>query len=476
VSCYKTHRRIPLPKSLTVVGLGKLGLPIALCWATRGFHIFGVDTNPQVLEIIRSGKSPHPEPLVEVMLRRSQNRITFTNDAESATHKSDATFIIVPTPSEPDGSFSTRYVEEAIKPVAQALRSKSRFHLVIVMSTVLPGSMEGIIRPQLEAVSGKKCGVDIGLCYNPEFIALGDVVHGILTPDLVVIGESDPVSGGLLARMYETLCKNDPPVARMNFNNAELAKISVNVYVTMKITFANLLSRLCERLPEANVDEVCTALGLDSRIGRKYLKGGLSYGGPCFPRDNRAFSAFARRITERSKLSEVVDELNTKHTLHVSEFVLRHLTDPTESQVAILGLTYKPNTDVVEESASVDLAQSLLGAGVKLRLYDPMGLKNAMKELGDKPYYSNSIADCLNGSDLCVVSTPWNLFNKLTPKEFVNNMKTPTVLDCWRVLDQKKFKDDPRLIYLQLGVGQSLSESGSRLPLSDHKGITTLVS
>lgn len=446
------HRKIVLPKSISVIGLGKLGLPLALCWASRGFHVIGVDSNLRILKLFRRGENPYAEPLVDALLRRFRKRIMFTDDTEHAIQNSDATFIVVPTPSEADGHFSTRYVEDALKPIGRALSSKTSFHLACVVSTILPGSMERVVKPQLERTSGKKCRIDFGLCYNPEFIALGDVVRGILTPDLVLIGESDPFSGKLLTKMYDRLCKNTPPIARMSFNNAELAKISLNVYVTMKISFANTLAALCENLQGGNADVVSNAIGLDSRIGHKYLRGGLSYGGPCFPRDNRAFAYVAKGMGQQAKISEAADETNKDTIERVAQLVMHNLTNIEDSWVSILGLTYKPNTDVVEESGSLQLAELLLSQGVHLQVYDPIGMPNAKKVVGNRLTFSKSTEDCLDSTDLCIIATPWDEFRDLKPEVFVKSMRRPVVLDCWRLLDQEKFARHSSVTYLALGI------------------------
>lgn len=242
------------------------------------------------------GIAPIYEPGLQDLLNANQELLTGTNDYENAVMNSDVTFIVVPTPTESNGDFSLHYVLEAAKNIGDVLRKKQDYHLMVLTSTVMPGAIDKELRPYLESRSGKKCGQDLGLCYNPEFIALGTVIRDFLNPDFILIGESDSHSGEILESLYKQVCENDPPIARMCIINAELTKLAVNTYVTIKITFANMLARICERLPGADVDVVTSALGLDSRIGRKYLKGSIGYGGPCFPRDNGALKTLARSI------------------------------------------------------------------------------------------------------------------------------------------------------------------------------------
>ena len=221
-------------------------------------------------------------------------------------------FVIVPTPSTKDGTFSTDYVEAVAAEMGSILRTKDAYHLIVITSTVLPGDMKQI-QDLLERTSGKICAKDFGLCYNPDFIALGSVVRDFLNPDMILIGESDKKAGDALENIHKNLINNKPNIHRMSFYNAELTKIALNSYCTLKITFANTLAEICENMPGGNVDHVTDALGDDSRIGRKYLKGGLSYGGPCFPRDNRAFAKSAEKFGCNTPLAVRTDQINDYH-------------------------------------------------------------------------------------------------------------------------------------------------------------------
>jgi nucleotide sugar dehydrogenase len=266
---------------ISIIGLGKLGSPMLASFAAKGHKVIGVDINSNFVQALNKGKAPVFEPQLAEYISANKERISATQDYEKAILNSDITFIVVPTPSEEHGGFSNKYVIEAGKSIGEVLKKKSSFHLVVLTSTVVPGSTEGELLPVLEKYSEKKCGVDFGLCYNPEFIALGNVIQDFLNPDFVLIGESDPHSGEILESLYKEVCENNPPVKRMSIINAELTKIALNTYVTTKISYANMLAEICEKLPGGNIDVVTSALGLDRRIGSKYLKGALGFGGPC---------------------------------------------------------------------------------------------------------------------------------------------------------------------------------------------------
>jgi UDPglucose 6-dehydrogenase len=222
--------------------------------------------------------------------------------------------------------------------------------------------------------------------------------------------------------------------ARMNLVNAELAKLAVNSYVTMKITFANLLGGLCEQLPGGDVDVVTGALGLDSRIGAKYLKGGLGYGGPCFPRDNGAMLCLAQRLGVSFPLAMATDEANRQIAGHVVDVVA--LKVPLGARVGILGLSYKPNTPVIEESQGVLVTQILLDRGFEVVAYDPVAMEGARKVFGHGIKYADSAQACVRDADAVLITTPWQEFKRLDYSR-LNGSKNPIVIDCWGMLDEE---------------------------------------
>jgi UDPglucose 6-dehydrogenase len=447
-------------KVLSVIGIGKLGLPLAAYYAHRGYKVIGVDVDKSVVEAVNTGITPIYEPGLKELLENPHGRLSAISDTKVAVEKSDITFILVPTPSEVHGGFSTKYAEEAAKDIAEALKHKNDFHIVVLTSTVMPGTTDTIIKPILERVSGKKCGVDFGLCYNPEFIALGSVIKDLASPDAVLIGESDKKSGDILSEVYKIVCTNNPPVARMSTYNAEVAKLALNVFVTTKISLANAFAEICEQLPGGDIDAVTRFLGMDSRIGSKYLKGGLGYGGPCFPRDNLAFIRLAQQLSGQAWLQKATHDVNRHQNERITELVKGKLGDIKNKKIALLGITYKPNTDVVEASAALETAKELIKNGASLRIYDPAGNSNAQRALGNENVaYTDSVKDCLKGTQLCILATPWEEFKNLAPKDFIDNMDKPAVLDCWRFLDRDKFAN--KMDYFALGLNPT-SELASK--------------
>lgn len=442
--------------SISVFGLGKLGAVVAGCHASRGDRVIGVDVNPAAVESCNRGVPPVAEPGIEGLYAEGQGRLSATTDGGAAVAQTDASLIMVPTPSEADGAYALRYSLDVCDVIGDGLRRKPGYHLVVMKSTVLPGSCDEHLIPRLETRSGRRCGPDFGFCYNPEFIALGSVISNIFNPDLILIGESDQQAGDTLMDMYGRLLDGPRPTARMNFVNAELAKLAVNTYVTMKITYANLLARLCERLPGGDVDAVTGALGLDARIGRKYLKGGLGYGGPCFPRDNRAMLCLARRLGVPFNLAEATDRANQELTLRVAELVASKMA--AGGKVAILGLSYKPNTAVVDESQGVLIAQLLTGRGIEVTAYDPMAMETARHVLKDSIKYAESAQACVTSADVILIATPWDEFKDLDYASRSGGRR-PIVIDGWGLLDEMD-RDGARIIHLGVNTPGRRPEPG----------------
>lgn len=286
-----------------------------------------------------------------------------------------------------------------------------------MMCTVMPGSLRGFSR-LLDMPH-------VGLCYNPSFIAQGDVIRGLEEPDLVLVGESDPQSGDRLQALWGETLRTHTPIIRMSWENAELTKIALNAYITMKITFANKLAEICEKLEGGNVDAVTQAIGLDSRIGGKYLKGGLGYGGPCFPRDNRAFARAASSLGVDAPLALMVDTLNRRQVERVLKIV-----EALPGKKAVLGVTYKPGTDIAEESQAAEIAERL-GA----KWYDPSGCPYTLEEV-------------LRDAGVVVIATPWPEFERLRREDLSEGC---FVVDCWRLL-RKEFKGYSK--YIALGLNR----------------------
>jgi UDPglucose 6-dehydrogenase len=401
-------------RTASVCGLGKLGACIAATLAARGFDVVGVDIDREKVKKINEGLAPVDEPLLAETICAGRSRIRATVDPRE-TVATDVTFFIPPSPSLPDGSFSNEFLLKAMQPVAKAMKDAGkRNHLFVCSSTTTPGAMDAVLIPMLERELGGIRGRDFGVCYNPEFIALGDVINGLLDPDLVLIGESDPQSGAALEQLYEKYNRNSSRIARMSIVSAELTKISLNSYITMKISFTNQLRLIAARHPQADIHAILDALGSDSRIGKKYLRAGLSYGGPCFPRDNRLLAYTARQVGLEAPLAEASDRVNerTKHELVEK---VQQMVGPGDT-VAVLGVTYKPNTYITEEAAGLFLAQQLKRRGYRVLIHDFAATPANSPSLHEFELIS-SLEEFRNrpGVKLAIICCPWPQYRDFAP-------------------------------------------------------------
>jgi UDPglucose 6-dehydrogenase len=430
-------------RTISIIGLGKLGCPMAACFASRGFRVVGVDREKRVVDALNRGKAPVYEPGLPELLGEVSGRLTATRDHRRAVLESQASFIVVPTPSEEDGWLSLKFVEDASRQIGSALREKRDPHLVVLASTVMPGSTEGAVRGWLESESESAEGAGFQLCYCPEFFALGSVLANLHNPDLVLIGACSAEGGERLEGFYRRICDNRPPIFRVSPVNAELAKLAVNTYVSTKITYANMLARLCEQIPGADVDEVTSVMGADSRIGSRALRGALGYGGCCFPRDQRALSKLASAFGVPGHLAEATQRTNALQVPLLKQRVLDHLS-PGE-RVAVLGLSFKPGTDVVEASQGIGLARSLAADGIPVSVFDPVASEGALEILGDSVRVSASLEECLDGAAVVVVAAAWPEFRRLPLEE---KGPRPVVIDCWRSVEPT-----PGIRHVPLGRG-----------------------
>ena len=404
-------------KNVSVFGLGKLGACIAATLADRGLNVVGVDVDPEKVSRINAGLAPVDEPRLGETIARAKGRLRATVDPAEAV-ATQATFFIPPSPSLPDGSFSNEYLLKAMQPLAAALaRAGKKGHLFICSSTTTPGACDGVLIPMLERELGGVCGVDFHFCYNPEFIALGNVIQGLLEPDLVLIGESDPAAGAVLESLYRHYNTNQPRIARMAIVSAELTKISLNSYITMKISFTNQLRMIAETFPKADIRDILGAIGSDSRIGAKYLRPGLSYGGPCFPRDNRLVAYTARQAGLEAPLAEASDRVNESTKVRFAENILARTAE--KDAILVLGMSYKPDTHLTEESAGLALAQHLQRNGRRVLVHD-----FASSPSNSPALHAFECLTTLDGLDrrddiaLAVICCPWPQYRdaRVSPK------------------------------------------------------------
>jgi len=416
-------------------------------FAARGYNVIASSNQQRKVELIRNGVSPFFEPELEPMLKEVlKNRtLRVVVGRKTAVLDTDITFITTGTPSLPDGSADLTFVQETAKEIGEALKLKQSYHLIVVKSTVPPGTTENVVKPILEKHSGKEVGEHFGLAMSPEFLREGSSMYDIANPDRVVIGEFDKRSGNILEELNRELFKNKVPILRMSLASAELAKYASNAFLATKISFINQIANICERISGVDVVEIAGAMGLDPRIGPEFLRAGAGWGGSCFPKDTRALVALSRKLEYEPKLIEEVISINVMQAKHMVELAEEELGNLEGKKIAILGLSFKPNTDDIREAASLRVIEILLAKGAEVTTFDPAAMDNVKKVLGNRINYSKSIYECLENADCCMLVTEWEEFKKLQPSDFTKLMRNPILIDGRRIYDPKTFSKKLKL-------------------------------
>ncbi len=392
---------------ISVIGTGYVGLVTGACFAKLGHQVTCVDLDEHKLHQINDGKSPIYEEGLDEILTTYHHNIRATSDTESAIQVTEMTFLCVGTPSHDDGSIDLSSVKKATEHMARALHKKSSWHLVIVKSTVIPGTSQNIVLPLLEKHSGKKAGKDFGVAMNPEFLKEGVAIQDFLKPDRIVIGYYDEKSRDMLRQLYTPF---SCPIVETSLSAAEMIKYASNAFLATKISFINEIGNLCKNL---NIDTYAVAegMGFDKRIGRAFLDSGIGWGGSCFPKDIDALIAWAKQMKEPVRIIENAKTVNTDQPLRLVKILQKHIPKLKGKTIGVLGLAFKPDTDDIRESRAIPIVKELLRNGARIKAYDPQAMEN-FKTLFPTIEYCHSASDVLS-ADAILITTKWKEFMML---------------------------------------------------------------
>jgi UDPglucose 6-dehydrogenase len=442
-------------KTISVFGLGYVGLTTAACLASRGFKVICYDVDEAKVDAVNSGRAPFFEPKLDELLRRAVNEgnLRAVKDPKIAILNSEVTFITVGTPSGDDGSIDLTYVESASRMIGEALRLKSAWHLVVVKSTVLPTTTENVVKRIIEKASGRRCGEEFGLCVNPEFLREGNAVEDTFKPDRIIIGEVDKRSGDHLEEIYREFYGDELPlIIRTTPVNAEMIKYANNAFLAMKVSFINMIANLCQKIPGADVEIVARGIGLDKRIGPLFLKAGVGWGGSCLRKDLEALLNYALKNGVDLPLIEATLKVNRAQPYRLIELARELIGGFNGRRISVLGLAFKPGTDDMRDAVSVKIVRKLLEEGAKVVVYDPKAMDNAKKIFGENVEYANSVKECLKNSECALIITEWNEFRELKPEDFIKLMKAPAVIDGRRIYDLEVYSK--KLKFKAIGLNQ----------------------
>jgi UDPglucose 6-dehydrogenase len=424
--------------NVCVIGTGYVGLVTGACFAEFGAQVICVDKDRAKIDALRAGQVPIYEPGLEDLVERNvrAERLTFSTDTTESVRSSLVVFIAVQTPPRSDGSTDLTAVEEVARAIGAAMDG---YKVVVTKSTVPVGTSYRVRDIIDEALGEERRNVGFGVASNPEFLREGAAIHDFMRPDRVVIGADEDAPVAIMKDLYRPLFLNETPFVITNIPTAELAKYAANAFLATKISFINEMANLCERI-DADVHALARGIGLDKRIGSKFLHPGPGFGGSCFPKDTRSAAFFAREAGERLQVVEAVIEVNTRQRRRMLDKILTALGgDVSGKTVAVLGLSFKPETDDMRDAPSVDIIAGLEGRGVSVRAFDPVAMPQAEKLMPSVTMCEDSYEAC-EGADALVIMTEWNQFRMLDLERIRSLLRAPVVVDLRNVYEPAQMR------------------------------------
>ena len=427
---------------LSIIGTGYVGLVTGTCFAEVGHHVICVDNDAAKVKMLQAGGIPIYEPGLEELVKKhvASGRLKFTNSTAEGVQSSDVIFIAVPTPPQPDGSVDLSYIEKVARDIAAAMTS---YKIVVDKSTVPVKTGEKVSETIKRYCAAK---VEFDVVSNPEFLREGFAVGDLMKPDRVVIGVR---SQRPVAAMKEIYTPFNAPIIITDINSAELIKHAANSFLALKISYINAIATICEAAG-ANVQEVAHGIGLDERIGRRFLNAGLGFGGSCFPKDLSAFIKISEQVGYEFKLLKEVQRINADQMERFVKKITDTLWVLKDKKIGVLGLAFKQNTDDVRSSPAIDLCQRLLKDGATLRVHDPKAMDKAKALLPNATYVDdmNAVAE---GCDALVVATEWDEFKQLDLTRAKKGLTHPIMFDGRNLFDPAEME---KLGWIYKSVGR----------------------
>jgi len=436
--------------SVSILGTGFIGLCSAACFANKDIKVLASTHNEKKAELINKGIAPFYESGLEEMLQeineKNPNLLQCVLDQEKAVLETDISMITQGTPMREDKSIKLDYIESTAKEIGQALKNTDKYHLIVVRSTVVPGTTRNLVGKIISEISGKKPGKDFGLCMQPEFLAEGRSIEDTLYPDRIVIGSFDEKSGKILQEFYEYFYGDhleNCPILRMNLESAELVKYGNNCLLSTKISYANEFANFAELVPNVDVSEVMKGVGLDYRINSRFLRAGVGFGGSCFHKDVNAIKAWAKSRGYESRLLKAVLDINDDQAIHILDIAEDLVGDLKGKRITLLGLAFKPGTDDMRNAPSIRVVNELRKRGyTNLVGYDPEAKETAREAFEDKIEYADSVEEALKNSELALLITEWDEFKQLDTTDFKKQMKEPNLVDGRMIYPFEKFNKE----------------------------------
>jgi UDPglucose 6-dehydrogenase len=430
---------------IAVIGTGYVGLVTGACFAEFGVDVTCVDVDEEKIDRLLKGVMPIYEPGLEHLVSKNTQagRLRFTTDVQQAIEQALVIFLAVGTPPKSDGSPDLSFVESAAGSIAEHMNG---YKVVVTKSTVPIGTGEHIRKLITER---KKTRASFGVVSNPEFLREGAAINDFMRPDRVVIGSRDEEAVAIMKDLYRPLYLIEAPFVITSLEAAELTKYAANAFLATKVSFINEIANLCERIG-CDVHDVARGIGMDKRIGSKFLHPGPGFGGSCFPKDTRALSSVARQFDCDSLIVDAVIEVNQRQGRQMLTKIQNLVGELKNKKVAILGLAFKPETDDMREAPAIGIIRSLMEQGAKITAYDPVAKAEATKMLPEIAYADDEY-DAVSGAEVLVFVTEWNQFRALDMARIRDLMKTPRIADLRNIYEPEDMRE---LGFDYVGVGR----------------------
>ncbi len=418
---------------IAVIGTGYVGLVSGVCFSETGVEVTCIDNNQEKIDKLNRGEIPIFEPTLDILMKRnfSEGRLRFTIDLVAGIENADIIFLALPTPESEDGSADLSYVLKMAETLSGIITS---YKVIVNKSTVPVGTAA-----KVQAIFDEKCKVKVDVVSNPEFLREGFAVEDFLKPDRIVIGSSSDAAIELMTKLYKPFVRQGNPIFIMDEKSAELTKYAGNAFLAMKISFMNEMANIAEKVG-ANIELVRKGIGTDNRIGGAFLYAGLGYGGSCFPKDVKAIQKIAMDNDYDFKLVNSVLQVNQ---LQREKFFnkIKSNIDLKGKKIALWGLSFKPNTDDIREAPALYIIEKLIESGAIVSAYDPEGMPNVKKQLGDAIHYCQNMYDALDGADALVIVTEWTVFRTPDFPKMKSLMTGNVIFDGRNLFDLEEMKE-----------------------------------
>ena len=432
---------------IAVIGLGFVGLSLCSVLASRGIATIGIDSDKKKCSKIAKGVPTFFEPNLENTLKKAlRKKLSITNNLSSISC-CDFIFVTVGTPQKKNGEIDLSFIKAVVRNVGKLISKNKKKPIILIKSTVIPGTTKSVILPILERNSKKKAGKDFGLISNPEFLQEGGAIQDTIKPHAVILGG---YKTKFMKKTEKFFLRFNPnvPIIITNHQTAEMIKYTNNSFLATKISFINQIANICQRIPDTNIDDIASTIGLDPRIGKLFLNAGPGYGGSCLPKDIRAIINLSSKIGVKPTLLTAVEKTNKQQINNIMGLIKQNIGKIKGKKITILGVAFKPDTDDIRDSIGIDLVKRLLKLGAKITIHDPKALENARKIFHDNVKYVKSIPSALNDSQCAIIMTRWKNYEIINNKT-IKHMAKKIIIDSRRILYSKNL--DAK--YYAVGLG-----------------------